>query len=79
MYMFLRWNDYTLSRPRVENIFAIWDDICMFSFQNGLRTQDLTWERVRSQVDHIIWPDGKRIILIAEVSLCAKLNLANGT
>lgn len=33
---------------------------------NGLRTQDLTWERVRSQVDHIIWPDGKRIILIAE-------------
>jgi len=36
-------------------------------FQNGLRTQDLTWERVRSQVDHIIWPDGKRIILIAEV------------
>jgi adenosylhomocysteinase len=33
---------------------------------NSLRTQDLTWERVRSQVDHIIWPDGKRIILIAE-------------
>ncbi len=36
--------------------------------QNSLRTQDLTWERVRSQVDHIIWPDGKRIILLAEVS-----------
>lgn len=35
--------------------------------QNSLRTPDLTWERVRSQVDHIIWPDGKRIILIAEV------------
>lgn len=33
---------------------------------NSLRTQDLTWERVRSQVDHIIWPDGKRIILVAE-------------
>ncbi|ESO08776.1 hypothetical protein HELRODRAFT_186768 [Helobdella robusta] len=33
---------------------------------NSLRTPDLTWERVRSQVDHIIWPDGKRIILIAE-------------
>ncbi|KAI0208945.1 S-adenosylhomocysteine hydrolase-like protein 1 [Lamellibrachia satsuma] len=33
---------------------------------NSLRTADLTWERVRSQVDHIIWPDGKRIILLAE-------------
>ncbi|XP_076337842.1 adenosylhomocysteinase-like 1 isoform X2 [Tachypleus tridentatus] len=32
----------------------------------SLRTPDLTWEKVRSQVDHIIWPDGKRIILIAE-------------
>ena len=39
----------------------------LLSFQNSLRTQDLTWERVRSQVDHIIWPDGKRIILVAEV------------
>lgn len=34
--------------------------------QNNLRTPDLTWEKVRSQVDHIIWPDGKRIILLAE-------------
>lgn len=33
---------------------------------NSLRTPDLTWERVRSQVDHIIWPDGKRITLLAE-------------
>jgi len=33
---------------------------------NSLRTHELTWERVRSQVDHIIWPDGKRIILLAE-------------
>ncbi|XP_076369734.1 S-adenosylhomocysteine hydrolase-like protein 1 isoform X2 [Tachypleus tridentatus] len=32
----------------------------------SLRTPDLTWEKVRSQVDHIIWPDGKRLILIAE-------------
>lgn len=31
-----------------------------------MRTPDLTWEKVRSQVDHIIWPDGRRIILIAE-------------
>ncbi|XP_072152713.1 adenosylhomocysteinase-like 1 isoform X3 [Bemisia tabaci] len=33
---------------------------------NSLRTPDLTWEKVRSQVDHVIWPDGKRIILLAE-------------
>lgn len=26
----------------------------------------MTWEKVRSQVDHIIWPDGKRMILLAE-------------
>lgn len=36
--------------------------------QASLRTPELTWERVRSQVDHVIWPDGKRIILLAEVS-----------
>ena len=41
--------------------------VCVFS-QGSLRTPDLTWEKVRSQVDHIIWPDGKRIILLAEVS-----------
>lgn len=32
----------------------------------SLRTPDLTWEKVRSQVDHITWPDGKKIILLAE-------------
>ena len=37
-------------------------------FQNSLRTPDLTWEKVRSQVDHILWPDGKRIVLLAEVN-----------
>lgn len=26
----------------------------------------MTWEKVRSQVDHVIWPDGKRIVLLAE-------------
>ena len=32
----------------------------------SLRTQDLTWEKVRTQVDHIIWPNGKRLVLLAE-------------
>lgn len=37
-------------------------------FQTSLRTPELTWERVRSQVDHVIWPDGKRVVLLAEVN-----------
>ena len=32
----------------------------------SLKTADLTWEKVRSQVDHIIWPSGKRMVLLAE-------------
>ncbi|RWS04180.1 putative adenosylhomocysteinase 3-like protein, partial [Dinothrombium tinctorium] len=32
----------------------------------SLRTPDLTWEKVRSQVEHISWPDGKKIVLVAE-------------
>nr|XP_032822320.1 S-adenosylhomocysteine hydrolase-like protein 1 [Petromyzon marinus] len=39
----------------------------------SLHTTELTWERVRPQVDHIIWPDGKRITLLAEGRL---LNLS---
>jgi len=32
----------------------------------SLKTADLTWEKVRSQVDHVIWPSGKRMVLLAE-------------
>jgi len=32
----------------------------------SLKTSDLTWEKVRSQVDHVIWPSGKRMVLLAE-------------
>lgn len=41
--------------------------------QASLRSPELTWERVRSQVDHIIWPDGKRVVLLAEVIPCLEL------
>uniref|UniRef100_A0A803W016 Adenosylhomocysteinase like 2 n=1 Tax=Ficedula albicollis TaxID=59894 RepID=A0A803W016_FICAL len=41
----------------------------------SLRTPELTWERVRSQVDHVIWPDGKRIVLLAEVRGAGGLQL----
>jgi S-adenosylhomocysteine hydrolase len=36
--------------------------------QEGLRTPEISWERIRSQVDHIIFPSGKRVVLLAEVS-----------
>ncbi|XP_041794069.1 S-adenosylhomocysteine hydrolase-like protein 1 isoform X2 [Chelmon rostratus] len=42
----------------------------------SLRTAELRWERVRPQVDHVIWPDGRRIILLAEGRL---LNLSCST
>lgn len=43
--------------------------MCVGSTQASLRTAELRWERVRSHVDHVIWPDGKRILLLAEVML----------
>ncbi|KAI3371429.1 hypothetical protein L3Q82_024030 [Scortum barcoo] len=42
----------------------------------SLRSPELRWERVRPQVDHIIWPEGKRIVLLAEGRL---LNLSCST
>ena len=41
--------------------------------QASLRTQELIWEKVRPQVDHIIWPNKKRIVLLAEVKITLKL------
>ncbi|XP_078112874.1 S-adenosylhomocysteine hydrolase-like protein 1 isoform X4 [Sander vitreus] len=42
----------------------------------SLRTAELRWEHVRPKVDHVIWPDGKRIVLLAEGRL---LNLSCST
>lgn len=30
-------------------------------------TPELKWQHVRPHVDHIIWPEGKTIVLLAEV------------
>ncbi len=38
---------------------------------------DLEWEEIKPQVDHIIWPDGKRIILLAKGRL-VNLGCATG-
>jgi adenosylhomocysteinase len=38
--------------------------------------EELEWDEIKPQVDHIIWPDGKRIILLAKGRL---VNLGCGT
>jgi len=38
---------------------------------------DLTWEEIKPQVDHVIWPNGKRIILLAKGRL-VNLGCATG-
>jgi adenosylhomocysteinase len=38
---------------------------------------DLVWEEIKPQVDHVIWPDGKRIILLAKGRL-VNLGCATG-
>jgi adenosylhomocysteinase len=37
---------------------------------------DLAWEEIKPQVDHVIWPDGRRMILLAKGRL---VNLGCGT
>ena len=39
--------------------------------------KDLTWEEIKPQVDHVIWPDGKRIIVLAKGRL-VNLGCATG-
>ncbi len=39
--------------------------------------KDLTWENIKPQVDHVIFPDGKRIIILAEGRL-VNLGCATG-
>ena len=38
--------------------------------------EDLVWEEIKPQVDHVIFPDGKRIIMLAKGRL---VNLGCGT
>jgi len=39
--------------------------------------EDLEWEEIKPQVDHVIWPDGKRIIMLAKGRL-VNLGCATG-
>ena len=39
--------------------------------------EDLQWEEIKPQVDHVIFPDGKRVILLAKGRL-VNLGCATG-
>ncbi|MGF1579549.1 MAG: adenosylhomocysteinase [Gemmataceae bacterium] len=39
--------------------------------------EDLEWEEIKPQVDHVIWPDGKRVIILAKGRL-VNLGCATG-
>jgi len=41
------------------------------------RLEELTWEEIKPQVDHVIWPNGKRMILLAKGRL-VNLGCATG-
>jgi adenosylhomocysteinase len=41
------------------------------------KLENLRWEEVKPQVDHVIWPDGKRLILLAKGRL-VNLGCATG-
>jgi adenosylhomocysteinase len=43
----------------------------------GIKEKDLEWENIKPQVDHVIFPDGKRIIILAEGRL-VNLGCATG-
>ena len=40
-------------------------------------TEELQWEEIKPQVDHVIWPDGKRVIVLAKGRL-VNLGCATG-
>uniref|UniRef100_A0AAY4B9K2 S-adenosyl-L-homocysteine hydrolase NAD binding domain-containing protein n=1 Tax=Denticeps clupeoides TaxID=299321 RepID=A0AAY4B9K2_9TELE len=65
-------NKNVVTREQLDNM----KNGCMSATWASLRTPELTWERVRSQVDHIIWPDGKRIVCLLKGRL---LNLSCST
>lgn len=66
---YLKWLPSASFCLRCQGLGVANDVLLLYVFQASLRTPELTWERVRSQVDHVIWPDGKRIVLLAEVRL----------
>ncbi len=72
-------NRHVITRDHMEHNMKAGAIVCNMGHSNtevhvdSLRTPDVTWERVRSNVDHIQFRDGKRIVLLAEGRL---LNLA---
>ncbi|MFC1524170.1 adenosylhomocysteinase [Thermodesulfobacteriota bacterium] len=69
-----------ITRPHMENMKdqAIVCNIGHFDNEIDIAAiKDLTWENIKPQVDHVIFPDGKRIIVLAEGRL-VNLGCATG-
>ena len=65
---------------RKEHMAAMKDQAIVGHFDNEIQVaslEDCTWENIKPQVDHVIFPDGKRIILLAEGRL-VNLGCATG-
>ena len=54
---------------KIKIYFTLYDFRFIKSFLRNPSSSGLQVERVRTNVDHVIWPNGKRIVLIAEVDL----------
>lgn len=71
------WHVITLDHMRQMKNNAIVCNIGHFDGEIDIRSlRQFTWENIKPQVDHIIFPDGKRLILLAEGRL---VNLGCGT
>ena len=71
-------NKHVISREHAEKLKsgAI---VCNMGHSNteidvdSLRGSDIVWEEVRQNVHHLNFPNGKRVVLIAEVFFCLQL------
>lgn len=72
-------NRRVVSRDQMENQMKDGCVVCNMGHSNteievqALKTPDVTWVRVRPNVDHVLFKSGKKIVLLAEGRL---LNMA---
>ncbi|XP_050538298.1 S-adenosylhomocysteine hydrolase-like protein 1 [Daktulosphaira vitifoliae] len=63
-------NKNVVTREHMDKMKNMSIVCCMSSCHNeidvkSLKSEELKWERIRSNVDHVHWPDGKTIVLLA--------------
>ncbi|XP_050432481.1 S-adenosylhomocysteine hydrolase-like protein 1 [Adelges cooleyi] len=63
-------NKNVVTREHMDKMKNMGIVCCMSSCHNeidvqSLKSEELKWERIRSNVDHVRWPDGKTMVLLA--------------